>query len=116
MKVGVNIGLTLCTDEEQRNFARFGFDIAEIDTDGDIEAQAKEGVAACITVIGEANNGLEIAVKESIGELESTNPSGLTEDVAAIRKTLSKVTSVAIPKIVKQVQELTKAVDGKDTK
>ena len=107
MKVGVNIGLTLCTDPENRNFARFGFDIADIDTEGDVEAQAKEGVLAAVQVLGISNDGLEVSVKESLADLSSVSPEGITEDISTLRTTVTKISKQSIPKIVEQVKKLT---------
>ena len=104
VKVGVHLGLTLCTDPENRNFARFGMDISDIDLDGDVEAQANAAVSAVMTVTTIANEGLEEAVTVALTEL----PQGRTigGELTELQEQLNHIRKNMVPNIVGRIQLL----------
>lgn len=112
MKVSIGLGLTICTSEESRNFARFNFEIAEIDTAGDVQAQAQEGVSAVLTAFAVGNEGMEEAVTTALTELSATQPTGVRDEIAQLQSTLERVTTKLIPNIVGKVKELAEQVES----
>lgn len=112
MKVSVSLGLTLCTDEDKRNFARFGFDLMDLDVAGDIESQAREGVSAILTALAVANDGMEDAVSTALSDLSSVEPSGVREEMDKLQKTVDRISGKLIPNIVAKVKELDDKVTG----
>lgn len=110
VKVGVSLGLTLCTDPEMRNFARFGCDINEIDLDGDIEAQAEAAVAAITKVTAVANEGLEETITLTLSDL----PEGKSarEELGYLTSEFEKLKVNLLPNMVKEIRRLGSKVDG----
>ena len=106
MKVGVSLGVTLCTNPEVRNYARLGFDIEDIDTEGDIEAQAQESVNAILKTFTVANDGLETAVIEALGAAPTDGSTSIKEDVIALKTGLNHLSTALIPNIVGKVKQL----------
>lgn len=106
MKVGVSVGMTLCTDPENRNFAKFGFELSDIDTEGDIEAQTQEGVAAMLKVHTAVNEGMEQAVVVSLTDLHSVNPEGVRDDLDRLFKSVGSMRERLIPNIVARVRQI----------
>ena len=115
MKVGVELGLTICTDAETRNFARFGFSINDIDTEGDIEEQANAGVSAVLKTFEVADEGMAEAVSVALTDLRSAKPDGVREELDTINDSLDHIRSALIPNIVAKVIELDQKVDSVDS-
>ena len=109
MKVGISLGLTVCTDPEMRNFARFGFDISDIDTDGDVKEQAEAGVAAMLTVFDVCDDGMRSKVSEALTDYYSLQPEGLNHELDQLRNSYARITTKLVPNIVDKVKE----VDGR---
>ena len=110
VKVGVSLGVTLCTDPENRNFARFGCDISEIDVSGDVEAQANEAVQAIITVTDVANGGLEENIAMTLGELpEGKN---MRDELAVLSSDMQKLKTSFLPNLVKGLRRVQAQVNG----
>ena len=115
MRVGVSLGLTLCTDPDQMNFAKFGFNIEDIDTDGDIEAQANTGLSAILKTFEISNEGMEKAVTESLSELTSIEPAGIRSELDKVAASVDRISEKLIPNIIGQVKKLTEQVDALPT-
>ena len=111
MKVGVNLGLTICVDSESRNYAKFGFSIDEIDTNADIEAQAVESVGAILEVYNIANKGLEEAVTTALTDLSVTNPGGLRDELGKMNENILYIQEKLIPNIVSEVKRQRESLD-----
>ena len=112
MKVSVNLGMTICTDSESRNFARFGFEISDIDTVGDIEQQAHESVDAVLKVFTIANHGMEEAVVGALTDLSSLNPEGVRDELNSLRGRVDHVQHQLVPNVVEKVKELIEKVEN----
>ena len=106
MKVGISLGLTICTNEERRNFARFGFDIADIDTTGDIEEQANESMAAILRVFQIGNEGMEVAVTEALTEVSGMKNTGVRDELNDLETKVSHIMDNLIPNIVGKVRDI----------
>ena len=110
MKVGVDLGFTVCTNQELRNYTRFSCSISDIDTDGDVEAQAKNASGAIMKVF--------MIADETIGEqivevLPGLGDSGATikGDVVKLQEQQKYFKEKLVPNIVGKVKELIKKVD-----
>ncbi len=77
MKIGVSIGMTLCTNPDRREFLRLGLDVTDIDTDGDVEAQAETCIAAGVKVFAKLDEGLNAQVSDI---LMGAQEPGLSKD------------------------------------
>ncbi len=64
--INVNLGVTLCTDPENRNFIRMGIEAQGIDIDGNIQEQAQAHMTAAIEVISILNDGLTESIVEIV--------------------------------------------------
>ena len=106
MKVGISLGMTVCTDPELRNFARFGFDISDIDTDGDVKEQAEAGVAAMLTVFDICDDGMRNKVSEALTDYYSLQPEGLNHELDQLRNNYARITTKLVPNIVEKVKEV----------
>ena len=91
MKIGIDIGLTVCTNEQKRNFARLGFSINEIDTNGDIVAQAEEGINAVMTVFGLATDEMETIVETGLGDLGELTPESIKSDLREVKAAVEHI-------------------------
>ena len=111
MKIGVSLGMTICTNSEMRNFARFGFEITDVDVDGDVKAQAEAGVSAMMEVFDTCNEGMEKAIVESLTIMDSPTES-ISDDVEQLRNGVNNIITKLVPNIVKKVKELDSRVDG----
>ena len=113
-KVGVSLSITVCTDPNLRNFARFGASIEEIDVDGDIDAQVESSVAALLRVHTATNEGLEQAVTESITAdyLPSLN---IGHEITQLHEAVAHIKDALIPNIVNKVKELNAEVKGMES-
>lgn len=78
MKINVSLGTTICVNPENREFLRLGIDVTEVDTDGDVEAQAATGLAAGIKVLKVIDEGLSEEVTDLL--LGAAEP-GLSKDL-----------------------------------
>ena len=119
MKVGIQLGMTICTDPEMRNFARFGFDISDIDTDGDVKEQAEASVAAMLTVFDVCDEGMREKVSEALTDYYSLQPEGLNHELDQLRRGYARITTKLVPNIVEKVREVDSRVqhiEGMNTK
>ncbi len=78
--INVSLGITLCTDPENRNFIRVGVEALGIDLDGDVEAQAQGALKCSLEVLTILDDGLKEAVTDIV--MGSAKP-GLVRDALA---------------------------------
>ncbi len=102
-KVNVNLGMTLCTDPENRNFIRVGIEAQDIDIDGDVEAQAQGCLKVSMEVITILNDGLKEAVTDVI--MGSEKP-GLVRDALAAHDSKFTVMGRAMAQALKRIGKL----------
>ncbi len=67
-KINVNLGVTLCTDPDNRNFLRIGIEAQGIDVDGDAREQAQACLTCAIEVIHVLDDGLQEAIVDVISD------------------------------------------------
>jgi hypothetical protein len=91
-KITVSLGVTLCTDPETRNFLRVGIEANDIDTDGDVEAQAQASLVASLKVIKVLDDGLKEAITDII--MDSDKPGLMKDTLAAHEDKLTRVARV----------------------
>ena len=106
--------MTICTDLDRRNFARFGFSINDIDTEADVEVQANEAVSAVLKVFSVGNDGMEIAVKEALTDISSTDAKGLRAELDQLAAHVENVRTNLIPNIVSKVREVEARLPGEE--
>ena len=104
-KVGIDIGLTVCTDPDRRNFARLGMSINDIDTAGDIDEQANEGISTAVKLFDMANSGLEEAIIDALGDLTDITEGGVRADVAKIKNDI-------LPKVITEMKRQKAKIEG----
>ena len=79
-KITVSLGMTLCTNVDTRNFIRVGIEAQDIDTEGDVEAQASASLIAALKVVKVLDDGLKETITDII--MDSDKP-GLVKDTLA---------------------------------
>ena len=115
MKLEVELGVTLCVDFEKRNFLRFGVKALDIDTDLDIEEQARTALGASIKVSEILNEGLQETLEVFASELNGV-PTSLHDDITSVKREILKIEEKLIPNVVDKVKELAKQLgEGKET-
>ena len=68
--LNVSLGMTLCTDPENRNFIRVHVGVDGIDPDGDAVAQAQSDASVAIEVIEVLDDKLRTVITEVIAGSE----------------------------------------------
>ena len=106
MKVNVSLGVTLCTNEEKRNFLRLGIDALEVDVAGDVEAQAQAAITVGIKVLKILDGGLCEQVEEVVAGFEGV-PVALREELGKVRQQLARLETKLVPCLVERVVEVT---------
>lgn len=106
MKVGVSLGFTVCTNLERRDFTRIGFDITDIDTNGDVEVQARDGMAAVLKVMAIGNEDIKEALTSAIEFNVEDSGSPFKGDVDYALNRVKFIEEKLIPNIVEHVQKL----------
>ena len=112
MKVGIELGMTVCVNQELRNYGKFAFSISDIDTNGDVLAQAEEGVNAAMTVMTEGKIGLENEVVGILSDITSVDPEGIRGEFNTLRKDVLKLEKRYIPAIAEAVKSLRLQVEA----
>ena len=112
VKVGVSLGLTLCTDPQNRNFVRVGCEISDIDLEKDVELQAKRAVDGMIKVFSMADEGLQHSVYEVLveNELPQANAGKL---FFQMKEQIDNMEKRLFPNIVEKVKELDNQINPK---
>ena len=110
VKIGVNLGLTLCTDPQNRNFVRVGCEISDIDLDHDIELQAKKAVDGMVKVFSMADEGLQHSVYEVLveNELPQANAGKL---FFQMQEQLDNLEKRLLPNLVDKIKTMDKQIN-----
>ena len=112
-KITVSMGITLCVNEEKRNFLRLGIEASEIDLAGDVEEQAQAALVASIKVLTILDEGMQEQIEGIASELEGV-PTSLRDEIGRVKIEVGKMQTSLIPNIVNKVKELAVEVKGKE--
>lgn len=93
-KITVGLGLTIPVSEESRTFVRPEVRIADIDTDGDVQAQLKEAGEAIVQVWDEASNRVYEKVTDLISQKNPEVKETIENALGAIQEKIDLVQEV----------------------
>lgn len=111
-KITVSLGMTLCTNTDTRNFLRVGIEAQDIDTDGDVEAQASASLVASLKVIKVLDDGLKETITDII--MDSDKP-GLVKDTLATHEDKLVRAARVLHGLSARVAELETKLTGDET-
>src|SRR3990172_2639316 len=109
MKINASMGLTICTNEQARNFVRLGIDITDIDPAGDVEVQARAAMIAWVKVVGVIDDQLQEELTEVLATYEGV-PIKVRDDLKKLKEELTYVKDALIPNVVQKVKTLSDKV------
>lgn len=110
-KINVNLGATICTDPDSRNFLRIGVDALDIDTEGDVEAQAQAALKASVQVIKVLDDGLKEVVTDVV--LDDSTPGTVKQTLDSHEDKINRMARV-FHKAVQRIDALEGKNDGHD--
>ena len=110
MKIGVEIGITLCVNPENRNFLRMGINASDIDPEQDIDVQANAAVIAAIQVIEILDDGIMERVEDIASELNGV-PTKMRDEITEMKRELFTFKEKTLPNVVNKVREMVVKVE-----
>ena len=113
LKIDVLLDVTLCTNEQSRNFLKVGLHALDIDLAGNVEEQAQAAVVAGIKVLKVLNGGLCEQVEEVVSGFDGV-PVVLREELGRVKLRVEHLEGKLIPRIVEKTKELIVRIDGLD--
>ncbi len=117
VRVNVELGLTLCINEETRAFLKPTFAILDIDTEKDVDVQIDEGIAVCIKAFAKIDEGMQEVIADEIIKMDGGGMTSVSETLAKHDSDLTKIKKLVIYTKAKleEVTEEVKKIVKKET-